>query len=103
MPLKVLIIGAGVCGPALATLLRRADPSASTYDITVVERAAKLRDTGLQIDLRAHGIPIVRKMGCEFSIPVFYTPFFFLFFLGGGTLAGEPLPLRFDIYMRIKA
>ncbi|KAI0912607.1 FAD/NAD(P)-binding domain-containing protein [Ustulina deusta] len=63
MPLKVLIIGAGVCGPALATLLRRADPSASTYDITVVERAAKLRDTGLQIDLRAHGIPIVRKMG----------------------------------------
>ncbi|KAI1429681.1 FAD/NAD(P)-binding domain-containing protein [Xylaria sp. FL1777] len=63
MPLKILIIGAGVCGPAFATLLRRADPSASTYEITIIERAAKLRETGLQVDLRSHGIPIVRKMG----------------------------------------
>ncbi|KAI0969658.1 FAD/NAD(P)-binding domain-containing protein [Xylaria arbuscula] len=63
MPLKVLVIGAGVCGPAFATLLRRADPSGSNYEITVVERAERLRETGLQIDLRSHGIPIVRKMG----------------------------------------
>ncbi|KAI1361664.1 FAD/NAD(P)-binding domain-containing protein [Xylaria arbuscula] len=63
MPMKILIIGAGVCGPALATLLRRADPSLSKYDITVVERATKLRETGLQIDLRSHGIPVARKMG----------------------------------------
>ncbi|KAI0450223.1 FAD/NAD(P)-binding domain-containing protein [Xylaria acuta] len=63
MPLRVLIIGAGVCGPAFATLLRRADPDMERYEITVVERAPKLRDTGLQIDLRAQGIPVVRKMG----------------------------------------
>ncbi|KAI1149981.1 FAD/NAD(P)-binding domain-containing protein [Nemania diffusa] len=63
MPLKILVIGAGVCGPAFAALLRRADPEMSKYEITVVERAAKLRETGLQIDLRAQGIPIVRKMG----------------------------------------
>ncbi|RWA13147.1 hypothetical protein EKO27_g1963 [Xylaria grammica] len=63
MPLKVLIIGAGVCGPAFATLLRRADPSLSAYEITIIERAPKLRETGLQIDLRSQGIPIVRKMG----------------------------------------
>ncbi|KAI1353916.1 FAD/NAD(P)-binding domain-containing protein [Xylaria sp. FL0043] len=63
MPLKILIIGAGVAGPAFATLLRRADPSETTYEITIVERAPKLRETGLQIDLRSHGIPIVRKMG----------------------------------------
>ncbi|KAI3324185.1 FAD/NAD(P)-binding domain-containing protein [Xylariaceae sp. AK1471] len=60
MPLKVLIIGAGVCGPAFATLLQRADPS---HEITIIERADKLRETGLQIDLRAQGIPVVRKMG----------------------------------------
>ncbi|KAI1174681.1 FAD/NAD(P)-binding domain-containing protein [Nemania sp. FL0916] len=60
MPLKILIIGAGICGPALAALLRRADPE---HEITVVERAPKLRDNGLQIDLRAQGIPVVRKMG----------------------------------------
>ncbi|KAI0420951.1 hypothetical protein F5X98DRAFT_331048 [Xylaria grammica] len=68
MPLKVLIIGAGVCGPAFATLLRRADPSLSAYEITIIERAPKLRETGLQIDLRSQGIPIVRKMGCEFPL-----------------------------------
>ncbi|KAI1743025.1 FAD/NAD(P)-binding domain-containing protein [Xylaria scruposa] len=63
MPLKVLIIGAGVCGPALATMLRRADPDMEKYEeITVIERAPKLRD-GLQIDIRAQGISVMRKMG----------------------------------------
>ncbi|KAI1811048.1 FAD/NAD(P)-binding domain-containing protein [Poronia punctata] len=59
-PLKILVIGAGVCGPAFATMMRRADPS---HQITIIERADKLRETGLQIDLRAQGIDIVRKMG----------------------------------------
>lgn len=76
MPLKVLIIGAGVCGPAFATLLRRSDPDGERYDITVVERAPKLRDSGLQIDIRAQGISVIRKMGCECS---------FFFFFGGPT------------------
>ncbi|CAJ2505759.1 Uu.00g131530.m01.CDS01 [Anthostomella pinea] len=61
MALKILIIGAGVCGPALALLLRRA--SAASHEITVVERAPCLRQTGLQIDLRAQGIAVVRKLG----------------------------------------
>ncbi|KAI0185549.1 hypothetical protein EV127DRAFT_196031 [Xylaria flabelliformis] len=66
MPLKVLIIGAGVCGPALATMLRRADPDMEKYEeITVIERAPKLRE-GLQIDIRAQGISVMRKMGREF-------------------------------------
>ncbi|KAI1758487.1 FAD/NAD(P)-binding domain-containing protein [Xylaria castorea] len=63
MPLKVLIIGAGVCGPAFATMLRRGDPDMQKYDeITVIERASKLRE-GLQIDIRAQGISVMRKMG----------------------------------------
>ncbi|KAK8054585.1 FAD/NAD(P)-binding domain-containing protein [Apiospora phragmitis] len=57
MPLDILIVGAGVCGPALATLLLRADPAA--FRLTVVERCAALRTGGQQID----GIPVVRKMG----------------------------------------
>ncbi|KAI1766906.1 FAD/NAD(P)-binding domain-containing protein [Hypoxylon sp. FL1150] len=60
MPLKVLIIGAGICGPAMATLLRRSDPG---HSITVVERHPEIRHNGLQIDLRAWGIPIMQKLG----------------------------------------
>ncbi|KAK7183380.1 oxidoreductase [Paraphaeosphaeria sporulosa] len=60
MPLKILIIGAGVAGPALAFLLQRADP---LHHITVIERAPALRATGLQLDFKAQGTPIVRKMG----------------------------------------
>ncbi|KAK8116842.1 FAD/NAD(P)-binding domain-containing protein [Apiospora kogelbergensis] len=61
MPLDILIVGGGVCGPALATLLLRADPR--RYTITVVERYAELRTGGQQIDIRAQGIPVMRKMG----------------------------------------
>ncbi|KAI1341068.1 monooxygenase [Xylariaceae sp. FL0016] len=60
MPLNILIIGAGICGPALATLLRRADPN---HQITVLERFDTLRKNGLQIDVRAQGLPVLRKMG----------------------------------------
>lgn len=60
MPLNILVVGAGCCGPAFATLLLRADPS---HRITVIERAAAMRTTGQQIDLRAQGIPVMRKLG----------------------------------------
>ncbi|KAK7959211.1 FAD/NAD(P)-binding domain-containing protein [Apiospora aurea] len=60
MPLDILIVGAGVCGPALATLLLRA---AAGHRITVVERCDALRTGGQQIDLRAQGIPVMRKLG----------------------------------------
>lgn len=60
MPQKILINGAGICGPAMATLLLR---SKARYDITIVERAGSLRTAGQQIDLRSQGIPIMRKLG----------------------------------------
>ena len=59
MPLNVLIVGAGVCGPALAILLHGSD---HRHNITVVERSSSLRLAGQQIDLKAQGIPIMRKM-----------------------------------------
>lgn len=60
MPLKVLIVGAGIAGPALASLLQGADPS---RNITIVERFQSLRTAGQQIDLKNQAVPILKKMG----------------------------------------
>jgi len=60
MPLKVLIVGAGVAGPALAGLLQGSDP---TRNITVLERSPSLRTAGQQIDLKNQAVPILKKMG----------------------------------------
>ncbi|CAM0141720.1 hypothetical protein VKS41_006068 [Umbelopsis sp. WA50703] len=57
-PLKVLICGGGCGGPALAYWLTR-----SGHHVTVVERFPALRATGAQIDLRAQGIEVVKRMG----------------------------------------
>jgi 2-polyprenyl-6-methoxyphenol hydroxylase-like FAD-dependent oxidoreductase len=35
------------------------------HDVTVVERFPSLRAMGLQIDLRGHGIEVMRRMGLE--------------------------------------
>ncbi|KAH6645200.1 hypothetical protein BKA67DRAFT_665035 [Truncatella angustata] len=60
MPLNVLVNGAGICGPAVALFLLHSDPS---HNITVVERSPGLRTAGQQIDIRAQGIPIMKKLG----------------------------------------
>ncbi|KAK8076521.1 hypothetical protein PG994_003793 [Apiospora phragmitis] len=65
MPLNILIVGAGVCGPALATLLMHADPR---HKITVVERAPTLRIAGQQLDVKAQGLPILQKIGLKDAI-----------------------------------
>lgn len=60
MPLNILIIGAGVGGPASALLLLKSNPD---HQITVIERYPELRANGQQIDFRAQGIPMMRKLG----------------------------------------
>ncbi|KAL1595244.1 hypothetical protein SLS60_009933 [Paraconiothyrium brasiliense] len=60
MSLSILIIGTGIAGPTLALLLQRASP---THTITLIERAPTLRASGLQLDFKAQGTPIMRKMG----------------------------------------
>lgn len=60
MPLNVLIVGAGICGPTLAILLQRSNPE---NRITVVERSPSLRVAGQQIDLKDMGPHILRQMG----------------------------------------
>lgn len=59
-PLKVLISGGGIAGNALAFWLSKIG-----HDVTVLERSPSLRTTGLQIDLRGHGIAVIRRMGLE--------------------------------------
>lgn len=59
-PLKVLISGAGIAGNALAFWLTKLG-----HDVTVIERFASLRTNGLQIDLRGHGIEVLKRMGLE--------------------------------------
>jgi 2-polyprenyl-6-methoxyphenol hydroxylase-like FAD-dependent oxidoreductase len=59
-PLNILIVGAGVCGPTLALLLQRSNPK---HAITVIERSPSLRTGGQQVDLKAQGVPIMRRLG----------------------------------------
>ncbi|KAH7114719.1 hypothetical protein B0J13DRAFT_681528 [Dactylonectria estremocensis] len=59
-PLKVLICGGGIAGPALAFWLSKLG-----YDVTVVERFSCLRASGQQIDLRGPGIQAMKRMGLE--------------------------------------
>jgi 2-polyprenyl-6-methoxyphenol hydroxylase-like FAD-dependent oxidoreductase len=57
-PLKILICGGGCAGPALAFWLAR-----SCHRVVIVERFPSLRASGAQIDLRAQGIDVIKRMG----------------------------------------
>jgi cation diffusion facilitator CzcD-associated flavoprotein CzcO len=59
-PLRVLISGGGIAGNTLAFWLSKIG-----HDVTVVERHPGLRDTGLQLDLRGHGIDVMKRMGLQ--------------------------------------
>lgn len=55
---KVLISGAGVAGAALAHFLHR-----DGFDVTVVERAPSLRDSGYAVDFRGDAFDVLAEMG----------------------------------------
>ncbi|KPM40751.1 hypothetical protein AK830_g5828 [Neonectria ditissima] len=59
-PLKVLICGGGIAGPALAFWLSKLG-----HDVTIVERFPSLRVKGQQLDLRGPGISVMNRMGLE--------------------------------------
>lgn len=58
--LKVLIIGGGIAGPAVAYWL-----SQIGANVTLIERSPDMRASGQQVDLRAQGVPMMKKMGIE--------------------------------------
>ena len=59
VPLKILICGGGCAGPALAYWLTRS----GNHQVVICERFTALRVSGAQIDLRAQGIEVIKRMG----------------------------------------
>ncbi|PGM54646.1 FAD-dependent monooxygenase [Bacillus sp. AFS053548] len=57
-PLRVLISGASIAGPALAYWLHRYG-----FEVTVVERAPALRPGGYAVDIRGAAISVLERMG----------------------------------------
>jgi 2-polyprenyl-6-methoxyphenol hydroxylase-like FAD-dependent oxidoreductase len=55
---RVLISGASVAGPTLAHFLHR-----DGYDVTVVERATTVRDSGYAVDFRGAAFDVLAGMG----------------------------------------
>ena len=60
---RVLIAGAGIAGPALATILNK-----NNFKTTIVERSESLRTAGQQIDVTGPGVELIRFMGVEQAI-----------------------------------
>jgi len=60
---RVLITGTSVAGPAAAFWLARAG-----FAVTVLERAPELRRGGQNIDVRASGREVLRRMGLEDAV-----------------------------------
>lgn len=58
-----LISGASIAGPVLAFWLSEAG-----WDVTVVERAGRLRTSGYPIDIRGTAVEVVRRMGLHDEI-----------------------------------
>lgn len=55
---SALISGASIAGPVLAYWLAEAG-----WNVTVVERAERLRTSGYPVDVRGTAVDVVRRMG----------------------------------------
>lgn len=56
--MRVLVVGAGVAGPTLAYWLLR-----TGHEVTLVERAPRLRDGGYVVDFSGAGFDVAERMG----------------------------------------
>ena len=63
--LKILISGGGIAGACLAWWLHKANVDAQ---ITIVERAPTLRESGQAVDIRGAAVDIMKAMGLEQAI-----------------------------------
>jgi 2-polyprenyl-6-methoxyphenol hydroxylase-like FAD-dependent oxidoreductase len=60
---SILISGAGIAGPTLASWL-----SAAGWQVTVVERFGHLREQGQNVDVRGTARKVLRRMGLEDAV-----------------------------------
>ncbi|MCO8274951.1 FAD-dependent monooxygenase [Actinoplanes sp. TRM 88003] len=63
MSARILVTGAGIAGPAVAYWLAEAG-----FEVVVAERAGALREGGQNIDVRATGREVIRRMGLEDAV-----------------------------------
>lgn len=61
--MKVLITGGSIAGPAVALGLRRAG-----FSVTLLERAARARGAGQNVDIRGAGHEALRRMGLRDAV-----------------------------------
>ncbi|BBZ28546.1 oxidoreductase [Mycolicibacterium madagascariense] len=59
-PRSALVSGASIAGPVLAFWLAEAG-----WDVTVVERAERLRTSGYPVDVRGTAVDVIRRMGLQ--------------------------------------
>ncbi|KAJ3497967.1 hypothetical protein NLG97_g1498 [Lecanicillium saksenae] len=67
--LRVLVVGAGIAGNSITFWLSKLG-----HAVTVVERFPAPRVTGLQLDVRGHGIDVMRRMGLESAVRAVCVP-----------------------------
>lgn len=68
-PLKILIVGCSIAGPALATCLLITDlPACQKPHITILERSNGMRTEGQNIDVRGAGVTILHRLGIEKAV-----------------------------------
>ena len=74
-PQEILIIGAGIAGPPLATfLLLQPLPVTSLPHITILERSPNPHTTyGQNVDIRGAGATVMRKLGLESAVRAYST------------------------------
>ncbi|GLZ46159.1 FAD-binding monooxygenase [Actinomycetospora sp. NBRC 106375] len=65
---SILVSGASIAGPAAASWL-----AAAGWQVTVVERAGRLRDEGQNVDVRGVGREVLRRMGLEEAVRAHHT------------------------------
>ena len=71
LPLRILISGTSIAGPTLAYFLSLVPntPLSPRPQITLLERFPTLRPGGQQIDIRRHGVSVLRKIpGLEAAV-----------------------------------
>jgi 2-polyprenyl-6-methoxyphenol hydroxylase-like FAD-dependent oxidoreductase len=66
-PLRVLICGGGIAGPALAYWLTRI-PHGPGFDITILERSPNARTTGQAVDIRGPAVKVLQRMNLEAEV-----------------------------------
>lgn len=90
MTQRVLVVGAGIAGPALAYWMHRYG-----YEVSVLERGPVLRTDGYKVDIRGAAMDAVERMGLKEELERHETDMRYLSFVdtAGRKLATVPAAL----------